>query len=91
MSTVPDRQHPVNFSGPNPKPRSAAGDAFSGLVIVSCVPIGGHYLSDIVAGAAVWGAFVAITRLRPRVAHASTSAAARPAALEATPEQLATR
>src|SRR5215470_12534840 len=33
MSTVPDRQHPVNFSGPNPKPRSAAGDAFSGLVI----------------------------------------------------------
>src|SRR5262249_8984193 len=63
--------------------------AFSGLVIVSCVPIGGHYLSDIVAGAAVWGAFVAITRLRPRMAphgQANTSAA-RPASLDATPEQ----
>jgi membrane-associated phospholipid phosphatase len=67
--------------------------AFSGLVIVSCVPIGGHYLSDIVAGAAVWGAFVVMTRLRSRVAphgQANTSAA-RAASREATPEQLATR
>jgi len=67
--------------------------AFSSLVIVSCVSIGGHYLADVIAGAAVWGAVVALTRRRPRMAlqaHAST-AASRPASLNATPEPLATR
>ena len=33
MTTVPDRQHAVKSARANPAPRSAAGDAFSGLVI----------------------------------------------------------
>jgi membrane-associated phospholipid phosphatase len=56
--------------------------AYSGLVILSCIPIGGHYFSDVVAGAAVWGAFVAITRLRAR---APMPVAARPRAARSAP------
>jgi membrane-associated phospholipid phosphatase len=66
--------------------------AFSGLVIISCIPIGGHYLIDVVGGAAVWAAFVAMTRLRRRVPMEleAVTGATRPAALSAGAEQPAT-
>jgi membrane-associated phospholipid phosphatase len=35
----------------------------AGIIIFSCVPIGGHYLVDLAAGAAVWwGVTIAIDR-----------------------------
>ena len=33
---------------------------WAALVIVSAVPIGGHYVIDLVVGAALWGVFAAI-------------------------------
>ena len=33
MRTIPRRQHPVNESGPDSRVRTAAGDAFSGLIV----------------------------------------------------------
>jgi membrane-associated phospholipid phosphatase len=67
--------------------------AFSGLVIISCIPIGGHYFSDVVGGAAVWGIFVAMTRLHRRapMQRGPATADARSAGLNAIPEQPATQ
>jgi hypothetical protein len=46
---------------------SAVAYAFNGLVIIASVPIGGHYLIDLIGGAAIWVPFVALTRPRARV------------------------
>ena len=63
--------------------------AFSGLVIIGSVPIGGHYFIDLIAGAAIWGAFVMLAHARmPRQAD-TRIAAYRARELEASgaPEQ----
>jgi membrane-associated phospholipid phosphatase len=38
--------------------------AWSALILISTIPIGGHYAIDLVAGAAVWGTFTLLVRSR---------------------------
>jgi membrane-associated phospholipid phosphatase len=38
--------------------------AWSGLILISTIPIGGHYATDLVAGAAVWAAFTFPVQIR---------------------------
>lgn len=54
----------------------------TGAIILSCVPMGGHYLVDLIAGAAVWWVVtLAVDRLgKPRPAPAPGAAIAVPAA-----------
>jgi hypothetical protein len=55
--------HGTRFAGPLTKLLTAA-------IIFSCVPIGGHYLVDLAAGAAIWwGTTLAVDRIgKPRTA-----------------------
>ena len=39
--------------------------AWCGLVLASTIPIGGHYVADVLAGAVVWAGFALLPRARP--------------------------
>ena len=49
--------HGIRFAGPVAK-------LLAGVIIFSCIPMGGHYLVDLIAGAAVWwGVTLAVDRI----------------------------
>lgn len=52
-----------------------AGAAFGAATIVSTVPMGGHYVSDVIAGILVWAAAMALAGLPARAAKRRNPAA----------------
>lgn len=58
---------------------SGANYAWNGLVVVSTVPIGGHYVVDLIAAGVVWGAFAACAQYGKQLPHTNSSLSTAPA------------